>query len=360
MPSTDGRARRGTATSWRKSCRMEGNDQGPSLFSKEEDKAKPLLRFAKMNRSQQAGKARQLQTPLTENLTRGRLIKITREDLMQQATPKGSDYLGFGKHGATTYQEVLKVDHEYCLYRKLKRFSSWLKIQSVCQEPNLVNNMIQERGRQLKEEMLFAEMQASKELDKRRKTPEQKRSQLDNSFGGGKPFIEGTSSEVDGTSSVVDDVFAGAWGGELGRELCGMAESHGKNTMMSTMSSEEVRWMDEQVRCSTAGPAWDHLIEQTGLVLAEIGVTLKSKSVQHHGGLTGKGTAVQLGGTGSHMNDHAGRRPLAKSLEHDRPQPLVQSEMWSPLQNITGWGQPSDGKTETTEETPTAGMQKSS
>ena len=46
------------------------------------------------------------------------------------------------------------------------------------QEPNLENNMAQERMtrriKQLEEEKLFAEMQASKELDKRRKTPEQK------------------------------------------------------------------------------------------------------------------------------------------------------------------------------------------
>ena len=45
-------------------------------------------------------------------------------------------------------------------------------------EPNLENTMTQERTtrrvRQLEKEKLFAEMQASKELDKRRKTPEQK------------------------------------------------------------------------------------------------------------------------------------------------------------------------------------------
>ena len=35
---------------------------------------------------------------------------------MQQSTPKGSDYLGFGEHGAKTYQKVLQVDHEYCLW----------------------------------------------------------------------------------------------------------------------------------------------------------------------------------------------------------------------------------------------------
>ena len=69
---------------------------------------------------------------------------------MQQATPKGSDCVGLGKHRAKTNQEVLQVDHEYCRWQvqdqrsqwELKRFSSWLRMQSVFyQEPNLVNNM---------------------------------------------------------------------------------------------------------------------------------------------------------------------------------------------------------------------------
>ena len=100
------------------------------------------------------------------------------EDIKKLATPKGSDYLGFGKHGAKTHQR-LYVDHEFCLWVdnvehhqshwKLERFSSWLKMQSVCQEPSLVNSVTQERMtrriKQLEEEKkLFAEMQASKEL----------------------------------------------------------------------------------------------------------------------------------------------------------------------------------------------------
>ena len=96
-------------------------------------------------------------------------------------------------------------------------------MHSVLQEPNLVNNMTQERMtrriRQLEEETLFAEMQASKELDQRRKTPKQK------------GVSSTTSPEADGTSSVADDLFARAWGGELGRKLCGTAEAHGKTTM---------------------------------------------------------------------------------------------------------------------------------
>ena len=80
------------------------------LLSKEGEQEKSLLEFAKMTRSQLADKERQLQIPMSENHTRGHFVKITRENLMQQSTPKGSNYLGFGKHGAKTYQEVLQLD----------------------------------------------------------------------------------------------------------------------------------------------------------------------------------------------------------------------------------------------------------
>ena len=64
------------------------------LFAKGGEQEKPLLGFAKMNRSQLAEKAIQLQIAVYENHTRGHLIKIIREDLTQQSTPKGSDSLG--------------------------------------------------------------------------------------------------------------------------------------------------------------------------------------------------------------------------------------------------------------------------
>ena len=78
------------------------------LFSKEGEQEKPL--------AEPAGGQGTTTTeiPISENLTRAHLIKITREDLMQQSTPKSSYYLGFGKHRAKTYQEVQHVNHEYC------------------------------------------------------------------------------------------------------------------------------------------------------------------------------------------------------------------------------------------------------
>ena len=71
------------------------------LLSKQEERESPLLGVARMTRSQLADKARQLQIPVSENHTRGHLSKITREDLMQQSTPRAPDYLGFGNRWIT-------------------------------------------------------------------------------------------------------------------------------------------------------------------------------------------------------------------------------------------------------------------
>ena len=103
-----------------------------------------------------------------------------------------------------------------------------------------MNNMTQEhmtrRVRQLEEEKLCAKCNPRKNSTN---VARNQRNQLDNSPGGGKPLVQGTSSEVVGTTSVADDVFAGARGGELGRELCGMAEVL-KDTVMNTMCSEQM------------------------------------------------------------------------------------------------------------------------
>ena len=97
-----------------------------------------------------------------------------------------------------------------------------------------------ETHRTTRGEKFFEELQASNELDKRRKTPDQKGNRSTTVLEEENLFIEGTSSEVDGTNSVADDAVAGTWSGELRREPCGRGESHGKNTMMSTMSSDEM------------------------------------------------------------------------------------------------------------------------
>ena len=101
-------------------------------------------------------------------------------------------------------------------------------MQSALQEPNLENNMTEERRtrriRHLEEEKRFAEMQASKELDKRSKTPEQKVASSITVLS-----EERTSPYVDGTSPVTDDVL----------EPCGMAELR-EETAMRTSSPDEM------------------------------------------------------------------------------------------------------------------------
>ena len=168
MPSIDGTAGRSTTSSGSAGDGIEGHDQRHA-FIKEDGQEQPLLGLAKINRSQLADKAGQLNFPIAKSHTRGHSIRHIREHHMQQSTPVGSDNLGFGKHGANTYQEVLKLDPEYCRWAdqvedqqphwKLKRFSSWLKMQSVPQEPNLENCMTRERLKrrikELEEQKLF-------------------------------------------------------------------------------------------------------------------------------------------------------------------------------------------------------------
>ena len=130
---------------------------------------------------------------------------------------------------------------------------------------DLVNNRTHERvprrTTQLKEEKLWQKcMLREKSTNVARHRTD--KNQLDDSPGVGKPLVEATISEVLGTTPVADDDFARAWRGELGRELCGMAEDLRQNPAMNTMSSEEMRWMDEQVRYSTAAIAWDHVLKQ--------------------------------------------------------------------------------------------------
>ena len=181
MPSTDGTVGRGTTTPRSTGGGTEGNAQGSTLLERRRG-GKPTLGIRKDDHDKP-------HIPISENHTRVHLIKIIREDLMQQSSPKGSDYLGFGRHGARTYQEVLQLDHETLpLGRSSGRISNltvdsrgslrgW-RCRASSRNQILENNMTQERmprrNRQLEEEKLFAEMQASKELDKRRKTPEQK------------------------------------------------------------------------------------------------------------------------------------------------------------------------------------------
>ena len=79
------------------------------LLSREGGQEQRLSGLAKMNRSQLADKARQLNVPIAESHTRGHLIRSIREHQMQQSTPVASDYPGFGKHGTEDVSGGLEV-----------------------------------------------------------------------------------------------------------------------------------------------------------------------------------------------------------------------------------------------------------
>ena len=125
------------------------------------------------------------------------------------------------------------------------------------------------------------------------------------------------------TTAVTDDDFASARSSELGRELGGMAEAHGANTVTSKMSPEKLRCVDDQVRCCSAGSAWDRLTQRQGLVTAEMGAHPGASMCSTIEDPAGKGSATQLEGMGSPLADPADRRVTAKTLERDQPQHLL-------------------------------------
>ena len=147
------------------------------------------------------------------------------------------------------------------------------------------------------------------------------RSHLNYDIGGGEHRAEGTSQGVERTNTITDDVFARAWGGEFGRELCGMAETCGEKTM-SALSTEEASWIENQVRHTTAGSAWEFLTEQTRVTLAEVGAHTGARMCNTVQELSERENAIKLGGTGNHLSDTTLRRQLAKTLEQKRPRHL--------------------------------------
>ena len=109
MPQLLDHVGRGITATRSTSVRTEGHDQGSFLVEKKGNRKKPTLRIRKDDQEPAGGQG--MTVAVFENHTRGHLISVMREDFLQQSTPKGSGYLGFGKHGAKTCQEVVKMDH---------------------------------------------------------------------------------------------------------------------------------------------------------------------------------------------------------------------------------------------------------
>ena len=167
------------------------------------------------------------------------------------------------------YQEVLKMDHEYCCWiDQVEEQQSHLKLKEILvmaedaertpepksgkQYDSRTYDKTHQKARGGKALRRNASIERTRQKTQDARTES---SQLNHSLEGRKPLAEETSPEVDGACAVTDDVFARAWGGEFGRELCEVAETRGEPTM-SILKEKQ---------------AWDHLTERPRLVLAEIG-----------------------------------------------------------------------------------------
>ena len=151
---------------------------------------------------------------------------------MQQTTSKGSDHVGFGKHGANTSRKFFRW-----ITNTAARSTKWRisnptgksRVLFVAEESERLPGT--KSGKQYDPRTYDETHQTTGGGEALRRTASTERTrptspdsrstrdQLNNNLVEGKPLIERTSSEVYGTSSVVDNVFARAWRDELGREL---------------------------------------------------------------------------------------------------------------------------------------------
>ena len=86
-------------------------------------------------------------------------------------------------------------------------------------------------------------------------------------------------------------------------------------TRMSTLSTEETSWLEDQVRHCAAGLSWDPLTEQTSMILAELGAHTGARMYNTMQELAGTKNAIKLGGTGNHLTDTTLRQLHAKTLK---------------------------------------------
>ena len=188
-----------------------------------------------MNRSQLADKARQLQIPESESYTidqdlKGRLYATNNSERFRLC--------GVVKRGAKTHQEVLQVTKWRISNPTGNSRDSLnqLKMQSV-RSPRT------QSGKQCDPKKLFAQLQESNKFDKRRKIPERKATSSAAVLEEEKNFSlkEQVRQQAEQVQLLTPSLQVVR--GELGNELCEAAEAHGKNTMTSTTSPQEMSWM---------------------------------------------------------------------------------------------------------------------
>ena len=97
-------------------------------------------------------------------------------------------------------------------------------------------------------------------------------------------------------------------------------------------SPEEMTWTEEKARRSSVGTAWDHLTEQAGVVLTEIGGHSSVSMCSIMEELSDKKIVLRLECNRSRLPDSKHRWSLKVHLELERPRhlwPVVQTEMSS-------------------------------
>ena len=173
MPSTDGTSGRCATSSWSTGVGTEVHGETTPGFRKDEQESAGRKSTTATDSESnertpdQDRKGRSYAAIHTEGLGLPGFRQVRSQDVSRSSTD-ASQLLQLGRScGSSTIpletQEILDVAED---------------AESVFQETNLENNMTQERMtrriKQFEGEKLFAEMQASKELDQRRKSPKQK------------------------------------------------------------------------------------------------------------------------------------------------------------------------------------------
>ena len=100
---------------------------------------------ASMKKADLLNKAESLGIHFTPNTTNAKLRLLIRQSILAKTTPEGADFMGFGKHGMKTYQQVKDSDPGYVKWCKetsdpnsspeLRRFVSWLNASGVEHKP---------------------------------------------------------------------------------------------------------------------------------------------------------------------------------------------------------------------------------
>ncbi|CAK0903376.1 unnamed protein product, partial [Prorocentrum cordatum] len=112
------------------------------MFPKDETPVQVAMKgLSSMKKSQLLAKAEEVGAHVTQGMTNPSLKLSIRKAILMKHTPEPTDYMGFGKHGAMTYQQVRSQYPSYAAWCQkeanqessweLARFASWLNEQEI-------------------------------------------------------------------------------------------------------------------------------------------------------------------------------------------------------------------------------------